>query len=233
MEPCDRESRLQRACGLCFAMTINGLYVVTDIRLRPERSHVQIAQAAIAGGAKLIQLRDKDASDRQYYETALEIRAITSQAQAAFFVNDRVHIAAAVGADGINIGQSDIPISAARAVLGRKTLIGVSAENLEQALRAADEGADYVGFGPVFATATKDDAGAVSGLEILSRVCAECSVPVVAIGGVSAANIRKVAETGAASAAVVSAVVCAEDMVAATADLIRRFQTGAKTSDTA
>jgi len=206
---------------------LTGLYVITDEELLPGRTHVEIARAALAGGAQIVQLRDKHADDRAFYEAALAIRKLTSDAGALFFVNDRVHIAAAVGADGVNVGQTDMPVPAVRAVLGPKAIIGLSCDTLEQALAAQGLGADYVGFGPVFATSTKLDAGPISGLITLREVCRRVELPVVAIGGISAANITEVAAAGAASAAVVSAVVCAQNMTTATIDLIRRF--GSKT----
>ncbi len=205
------------------AALLQGLYVITDESLCPGRTHAQIARAAVEGGARIVQIRDKTASDRAFHEAAVEVRDITAEAGALMFVNDRVHIAAAVGADGVNVGQSDLPVGAVRRVLGPDAIIGVSAVTMDEALRAEDDGADYVGFGPVFSTTTKLDAGPVSGLEMLGRVCSGVSIPVVAIGGICAANIAQVAEAGAAGAAVVSAVVCADNMSAAVADLIARF----------
>ena len=205
---------------------LNGLYVITDDQLRPCRTHAEIALAATEGGARIIQMRDKGASDRAFYEAALAIRKLTAEAGALFFVNDRVHIAAAVGADGVNVGQTDLPVSAVRAILGPKSIIGVSCDNTEQAIQAEKDGADYVGFGPVFPTSTKLDAGPVSGVETLRLVCARVALPVVAIGGICAANIAEVAAAGAACAAVVSAIVCADDMKQATIELIRRFRSG-------
>lgn len=202
---------------------LTGLYVITDEELCPGRTHVEIARAALAGGARIIQIRDKNASDRDFYEAAMAIRMLTTEAGALLFVNDRVHIAAAVKADGVNVGQTDIPVSAARDILGPKAIIGLSCDSIEQAMGAEAQGADYVGFGPVFPTATKDDAGPISGIETLRQACEKARLPVVAIGGIGATNIAEVAAAGAASAAVVSAVVCADDMTQATMDLIRRF----------
>ncbi len=202
---------------------LKGLYVITDEEICPGRTHVEIARAAIAGGARIIQIRDKKASDRDFYEAASAIRMLTADARALFFVNDRVDIAAAVQADGVNVGQTDIPVPAAREILGPEAIIGLSCDSLEQALEAEKLGADYVGFGPVFPTYTKADAGPVSGLRTLREVCASVKLPVVAIGGIGATNIAEIADTGAASAAVVSAVVCAADMTQATQQLIRRF----------
>lgn len=202
---------------------ISGLYVITDEEVFPGRTHVEIAKAAIEGGAKLIQIRDKHISDRKFYEAALTIRKLCSDNDVVFFVNDRVHIAAAAGADGVNVGQTDLPVEAVRTILGPDAIIGQSCESVEMAVRAWKDGADYVGFGPIYTTSTKLDAGPASGIEILKQVCKAVPIPVVAIGGISMANIGEVASAGAHSAAVVSAVVCAKDMKAATNELIRRF----------
>lgn len=210
--------------GFVIMGRISGLYVITDENLCPGRTHIEIARAALAGGARIIQIRDKRASDRKFYEDAVCLRELTEEVGALFFINDRVDVAAAVGADGINIGQADIPVEIARGLLGDDAIIGVSADCLEQAVQAQEDGADYVGFGPVFRTTTKLDAGAVSGLETLRKVCHEVSLPVIAIGGIGLANIGSVAANGAACAAVVSAVACAENMITATADLVKEFQ---------
>ncbi|MCE5197834.1 MAG: thiamine phosphate synthase [Armatimonadota bacterium] len=202
---------------------LSGLYVITDAQLRPDRTHEQIARAAIEGGAGLVQIRDKHASDRDFYEAALQIREVTEEAGVLFFVNDRIDIAGAVGADGVNIGQSDLPVEIARGLLGEGVIIGVSATDIEQAKQAQEDGADYIGFGPIFPTTTKSDSGPVTGLETLRRICHEVSLPVVAIGGICLDNIGSVAANGAACAAVVSSVVCAEDMVKATADMAEEF----------
>ena len=207
-------------------MGLTGLYVITDEVLSPGRTHAQITAAAIAGGARIIQIRDKNASDRKFYEDALELRRITRDAGALFLVNDRVDIAAAVGADGVNLGQTDLPVAVARGILGKGVLIGTSADSIQQAAEAVEDGADYIGFGPVFPTTTKLDAGPVSGLDTLRRVCESASVPVVAIGGISLANIASVKSAGAACAAVISAVVCADDITLATAALIQEFGAG-------
>ncbi|MGC8863534.1 MAG: thiamine phosphate synthase, partial [Armatimonadota bacterium] len=163
---------------------LSGVYAITDEQLCLGRTHAQIARAAIAGGARIIQIRDKTASDRKFYQDAMELRQITREAGVLLFVNDRVDIAAAVKADGVNIGQTDLPAVAARSILGKGVLIGVSADSPDQVARAIEDGADYVGFGPVFPTTTKLDAGPVSGIDTLRSICKSCSVPVVAIGGI-------------------------------------------------
>lgn len=205
---------------------LSGLYVITDSRLYSGRSHVDIAREAIAGGARIIQIRDKFASDRDFYDAALQVRELTEEAGAMLFVNDRIDIAASIGADGVNIGQSDLPVEVVRELLGNNALIGVSASDYDEARQAQEDGADYIGFGPVFTTNTKLDAGPISGLDILRQVCREISLPIVAIGGIVIANIGSVAAQGAACAAVVSAVVCAENMADATSRLICEFNAG-------
>jgi thiamine-phosphate pyrophosphorylase len=205
-------------------MMLNGLYVLTDEVICPGRTHLEIARAAIAGGARIVQIRDKNASDRDFYEAAMAIRMLTADSGVQFFVNDRVHIAAAVEADGVNVGQDDVPVAAARGILGPKAIIGLSCNCIEQAMEAESQGADYVGFGPVFPTYTKHDAGPVSGIETLRLVCEKIKLPVVAIGGIGASNIAEVAAAGATGAAVISAIVCADDMTAATKELVRRFR---------
>ncbi len=203
---------------------ITGIYVVTDQELRHDRKHVEIARCAVEGGASIIQIRDKFASDRDFYNWAVEIREITRKYDVMFVVNDRVHIAAAVGADGINIGQNDIPIAAARQILDESVIIGVSCSNMSEAMQAVEDGADYLGFGPIYTTATKLDAAPKTGIETLRDVVTMSTIPVVAIGGISAGNITEVLATGVSSAAVVSAVVCAEDMTKATEDLVAQYQ---------
>jgi len=228
-----RKSSLRRYGGF-FAFkvmkNICGIYVVTDQELRSDRGHVEIARCAVEGGASIIQIRDKFASDRDFYTWAVEIRDIIRRNEVLFIVNDRVHIAAAVEADGVNIGQNDIPIEAARRILDESTIIGVSCSNIAEAQQAVEDGADYLGFGPVFTTMTKMDAAPKTGVETLRDVVELSSIPVVAIGGIGASNIVDVLATGVCSAAVVSAVVCAEDMAQATANLVTQYQNSRKHS---
>lgn len=202
---------------------ISGIYIITDALLRPQRTHAQIAAAACKGGATIVQLRDKKASDSQFYNWAVEIREITRAHNVLFVINDRVDIATAVGADGINIGQTDMPVSAARKVLPKSAFIGVSCSNMQETMRAQADGADYIGFGPVYCTTTKEDAAEETGLDTLRKVVESVSIPVVAIGGINHSNAADVAATGVQSISVVSAVVCADDMVEATASLVKAF----------
>ncbi len=200
-----------------------GLYVVTIRDEAAGRGHLDVAEAALAGGAHVLQLRDKELPARDLLALALRIREmITARApRTLFIVNDRVDVAAAAGADGVHLGQEDLPCRAARAILGPEALIGVSATCLEEAVAAEAEGADYLGVGPVFPTPSKDDAAPAMGLADLARIRAATSLPIVAIGGIGEANAEAVLAHGADGIAVISAVTAAEDMAAAAGRLAR------------
>jgi thiamine-phosphate pyrophosphorylase len=202
---------------------IAGLHVVTDGYLAPDRTHEQIALAAVRAGVPVVQLRDKNMPDGQFYKTAVALRGITREAGALFIVNDRVDIALAVGADGVHVGQSDMPAPVARKLIGNDRILGVSATTIEEALKAVEDGASYIGFGPIFSTATKNDAAQPVGLEQLRALKSQIRLPIVAIGGIGESNIGSIAATGADGAAVVSAVVCADDMQAAAKRLMTLF----------
>lgn len=205
------------------ARRIRGVYVITDAVLRPDRGHVEIARAAVAGGSMVVQLRDKDAPDSELIPIAREIRRVTESAGAVFIVNDRIEVALASGADGLHIGQEDMPAAEARR-RWPDGLLGVSVSSPEQAVRAEREGADHLGVGPIYATGTKSDAGSATGPGQIARIREACGLPIVAIGGIGLSNIADVARGGAESAAVISAVVCAEDMVAATRALVEAWR---------
>lgn len=196
------------------------LYVITDERLGRGRSHLQVAEAAIRGGADVVQLRDKNASSRRLYDIGLQLRRITREANVHFVVNDRLDVALAVDADGVHIGREDLPASVARRIVGPGKILGVSAETVEEAVAAEKEGADYLGVGPVFeARGTKADAGAPLGLDLIARIRRDCRLPIVAIGGINAGNARSVRDAGADAAAVISAVVSADDVAQAARSL--------------
>lgn len=201
------------------AQEIRGIYVITDSVLRPDRSHVEIAKAALAGGSRVIQLRDKEAADSELISIAREIRRLTVEARAIFIVNDRIEVALASDADGLHIGQEDMPVSEARSRWPDR-LLGVSAATPEEALAAERDGADHLGVGPIYSTATKSDAGEATGLELIREIRRACPLPIVAIGGIGPSNIGEIARAGAESAAVISAVVCADDMAAAARALV-------------
>ena len=203
------------------------LYVISDAVLARGRSHLEVARAALEGGADAIQIRDKSSTAYNLSLISAEIQPLARKFGAAFFVNDRVDVALLAGADGAHVGQEDLPAREARRLLPRPRLIGVSAGSKEEARRAEREGADYVGVGPVFATATKPDAGEPLGLEELSHIAAAVRIPVVAIGGITRENVAQVFAAGASGAAVVSAVVAADDMAAA-ARALKRAMAGSR-----
>jgi thiamine-phosphate pyrophosphorylase len=189
------------------------LYVITDEQLSRGRSHLQIAEAAIRGGADAIQMRDKTASSGRIYRVALQLRALTREAKVSFVVNDRLDIALAADADGVHVGRQDLPVSVVRKILGPGKILGFSTETVEEAVTAEKEGADYLGVGPVFeAWRSKPDAGEPLGLDLITRIRRHCHLPIVAIGGITAENARKVREAGADAAAVISAIVAADDV---------------------
>jgi thiamine-phosphate pyrophosphorylase len=205
---------------------LNGLHIVTDALLAPGRGHIDIALATVEAGAPVLQMRDKTISDGEFYRVAQALRQITVGTGTLFVVNDRVDIALAVGADGIHVGQTDMPAKVTRGLIGSQCLLGVSASSIDEAVLAYRNGADYVGFGPIFSTATKADAAAPTGIDQLRELKSIIDTPIVAIGGINEANIGLVASAGANGAAVVSAVVCAEDMRSATRRLSELFRTG-------
>jgi thiamine-phosphate pyrophosphorylase len=200
------------------------VYVVTDATLSRGRSHLEVARGAIAGGADVVQLRDKEAPGRALYEIAGEIGKLAQDAGVPFLVNDRVDIAVAAGADGVHVGREDLPPIEARRLVGPDRILGVSASSVEEALDAERDGADYVGFGPVFeARGTKPDADPPTGLERLRDVCERCVVPVIAIGGIRHGNVDQVIAAGVAGVAVISGVVGAPDIAATVRDLKDRI----------
>jgi len=203
------------------------LYVITDPALSRGRSHMEVARAALEGGADAIQIRDKSSTAYNLSCVTAEIQPLARKFGAALLVNDRVDVALVAGADGSHVGQDDLPAREARRLLPRPRLLGVSAGTKEMARRAQKEGADYIGVGPVFRTATKPGAGDPLGLDLLAEIAAAVSIPVVAIGGINVDNVARVFEAGASGAAVISAVVSAED-VAAAARALKRLIAGAR-----
>jgi len=198
------------------------LCVITDRRLSRARTVATIVRQALTGGAPIIQLREKELPAREVFELALELRRITREAGALFIVNDRVDIAAASGADGVHLGQDDLPVAAARRLLGAGALVGISARTVEQARRAERDGADYLGVGPVYdARSTKPDALEAQGVELIRTVGTGSDLPIVAIGGISAGRAAAPVRAGAAGVAVISAVVAADDVAGAARELRR------------
>ncbi len=195
------------------------LYVVTDAGLARGRSHLEIVRAAIAGSVTVVQYREKEATTRRMVEEAWELRALCREAGVPFIVNDRLDVALAVDADGVHVGQDDMPAFLARKLIGPERILGVSVSTVKEALQAEQDGADYISASPVFSTPTKPDAPQPTGLEGLRAIVATVRQPVVAIGGINASNAAQVIRAGAGGVAVVSAIVAAEDVESAAREL--------------
>ncbi len=189
------------------------LYVLLGSRMC-QGSLREIARGAIAGGADAVQLRDKPIADDELLALAAELRGLTDETGRIFIVNDRPDIAAIVGADGVHLGQHDLPIAETRRLLRPGGIVGRSTHSLDQAKAAVVEGADYISVGPIFETATKD-AGPTVGLKLLREVAKHVSLPVIAIGGITAENAKSVVEAGASTLAVCAAICSAEKPQAA------------------
>ena len=190
---------------------IGKFHVLTDSDLQKKFSHLELARMAIAGGADTIQFRQKAGPTRELIETACRMKKVCAEAGVVFIVNNRLDVALASDADGVHLGQDDFPIPLARTYLGPDKIIGGSAVTLEETQKCYNEGADYVGFGPVYPTSSKDDAGPVTGIERLRQVSGSVPIPLVAIGGISLNNIQEVMRAGAKGIAVISAVCCQVD----------------------
>lgn len=197
----------RQACRLC---------VITDPELGSGLSHVGIARQALEGGASMIQLRDKSAGLRELLPQAQEIASLCRARGAHFIVNDRLDLALAVNADGVHLGQDDLPPTAARAALGPRKILGVSTHSLEHAIRAVEEGADYLGIGPIFTTSTKGTGYEPVGCAMIRQLRARLELPLIAIGGITLDTIGPVIHAGAAGVAVISAIVGDEDVALAT-----------------
>ena len=195
------------------------LYVITDETIAGGRSHAEIAQLAVLGGAGIIQLRDKGRSCAELAAVGREIAAITRKAGAVFIVNDRLDVAMTCGADGVHLGQGDLRVDTARQLAPPGFIIGVSVGTAEEAEEAEREGADYVALSPTFSTASKDNAGPGQGLDRLREIRCAVSIPVIAIGGITPQNAGDVIAAGADGIAVISAVVANPDITTAAREL--------------
>jgi thiamine-phosphate diphosphorylase len=186
------------------------LHLVTDRSLSRGRSLVEVVAEAVAGGVTCVQLREKCCSTREFLQEALALKELLQSWRVPLIINDRVDIALAVAADGVHLGQTDMPISHARRLLGQNCLIGISAESVADAIEAEQQGADYIGISPVFSTPTKTDTAPALGLEGVRRIRELVRIPLVGIGGINQTNARQVLAAGADGVAVVSAIMAAE-----------------------
>lgn len=202
---------------------LTGLYVIIDPEVAPGRNEIAIARQAIAGGASMVQLRDKTREKGLQLPIAEAIAAACLESGALFLVNDHVDLALTVDAHGVHVGQKDLPVAAVRRLLGPDRIIGASTNNPDEARKAVADGADYVSVGRLFPTGSKQDTRPAT-LDTLRAVKDSVSVPVCAIGGINESNIDSVIEAGADIVSVIAAVVAATDVEEAARRLAQRFQ---------
>ncbi|OYV14575.1 MAG: thiamine-phosphate pyrophosphorylase [Methanosaeta sp. NSM2] len=196
---------------------MKGYYFITDSNLSRAGNRSDVL-AAVSCGVNVVQYRNKNAETREMYREALDLSQICRDAGSLFLVNDRLDVALAVEADGVHVGQADMPCPKARKLLGRNKIIGVTGHNLAEALQAEKE--DYLGVSPIFETATKKDAGRPAGIRLIEEIRSQVSLPLIAIGGIDHTNAPQVVRAGADGLCAISCVVAQEDV----GGRIRRFQ---------
>lgn len=201
------------------------LYLVTDRRLMSAATLQEAVEQAVSGGCTMVQLREKDSTSLAFFKLAKEIKRVTDRCHVPLIINDRINIALSVKAAGVHIGQEDIPASAARKIIGRDMILGVSASSVREAIRVQSDGADYLGVGSMFPTGTKTDAQLVS-MEELRRIRQAVSIPIVAIGGIHKENAASFRDTGVDGLAAVSAILSQPDIKGAAEELKLLFQKG-------
>jgi thiamine-phosphate pyrophosphorylase len=199
------------------------IYPVTCERLSNGRSNLEVLKAVIAGGAGIIQLREKECSVKKLYDLAVKFREITTKAGVLLIINDHVDIALAVAADGVHLGQDDLPLQAARQI-APDLLIGASTHSLAEAIQAQKEGADYINIGPIFPTGTKEGIERLLGPEAIAAISPEIDVPFTVMGGISESNIDQVLANGAGRVAMVTAITQAPDITAQVRALKAKIQ---------
>ena len=199
------------------------VYPVTCERLSGGRSDLEVLEAVIRGGARMVQLREKDRSRGDLYRLAVQFREITRRSDVLLIINDHLDIALAVDADGVHLGQDDLPVPAARRI-APDLIIGASTHSLPEALRAQEDGADYVNIGPIFPTRTKEGVHEIIGPEAIAEISPHLSIPFTVMGGINESNIDRVLEKGASRVAMVTAVTMAPDIAGAVQSLKNRIE---------
>ncbi len=200
------------------------LYLVTDRGILGGRDLFEAVEAAIRGGITLLQLREKDASGREFYEIALQMKRVAGSHHIPLIINDRLDIALAVDADGLHVGQDDLPVEVARRLLGPGKILGCSVSSVEEAVQAERSGADYLGAGIVYPTSSKEVAAPPIGVDGLRRIKEAVSIPVVGIGGISLHNITAVKEAGVDGISVISAILGNRDIEGAARELLNAWR---------
>ena len=201
------------------------IYLVTDRDLMSTETLEEAVEQAIIGGCTLVQLREKDCSSLDFYNTAIKVKKITDEYNVPLLINDRLDIALAVDAAGVHVGQSDLSATVVRKIIGDDKIIGVSTGSLEQALKAQKDGADYIGVGAMYATGTKKDANPTS-MEELKKIREKVSIPIVVIGGINKERIKDFEGMGIDGLAIVSAIISKKDISEATKELKTIFRQG-------
>ncbi len=201
---------------------MKGYYFITDEALSAAGIMSDV-EKAVAAGVAVVQYRNKTADTRRLYDEARRIRQLCAGTGTRLVINDRIDIALAVDADGVHIGNEDMPYGEARRILGAGTIIGVTVHDLAEAVAAAGAGADYLGVSPIYATGTKTDAGAPCGVETLAAIRRACAVPLVAIGGIGIDNVEEVIRAGADMVCAISAVVVKPDVTGEIVRFQRKF----------
>ncbi len=205
-----------------FDKNLLRLYAVTDRTWLGGRTIFEDVEKALIGGVTLVQLREKDTAFDNLVETAVKMKDLCAKYNVPLIINDNVYAAKAAGADGVHLGQDDMPPVEARKILGADKIIGVTAKTVTQAKKAQDDGADYLGSGAVFGTSTKSNAKKME-IGVLKDITASVSIPVAAIGGINAENVPRLKDTGIAGAAVVSGIFAQRDIEKAAKELYKRI----------
>lgn len=200
------------------------LYLVTDRGILKGKDLFGAVEEAAKGGVTLVQLREKDISTLDFYNIALKMKALLKKYGIPLIINDRLDIALAVGADGLHVGQDDLPVDKARGLLGKGKILGYSVYNEQQALYGEKCGADYLGAGPVYPTGSKPDAVSPIGIGSLRRIAGSISIPVVGIGGIGFSNLKEVKEAGAAGISLISAILGSDDIRGTARELLKDWE---------
>jgi thiamine-phosphate pyrophosphorylase len=200
--------------------TLGRLHVLTDTILQTKYSHADLARMAIDGGADTIQFRQKKGTSLEMFRNAEAVMKLCCEAHVTMIVDDRIDIALALDADGVHLGRSDLPLTVARKLLGDEKLIGGSATDFVELEKVIYGGADYVGFGPVFGTLSKENPGRPKGIDFMKQVSERSSIPVIAIGGIKLTHVEELFGTGIHGIAVISAICCDSDPASATRKFI-------------
>lgn len=196
------------------------LYLITDRRFLKGRELKKVVEDAILGGVTIVQVREKDVSTREFYNIAKEVKEVTDHYKVPIIINDRLDIAQAINAHGVHLGQKDMQLNIARRILGKDKIIGISVGNIKEALEAENNGADYLGIGTIFPTGSKKDVDAIIGIDGLSKIKNNISIPSVAIGGINKTNFKDVLNTGIEGISVISAILDEDDINIAANNLL-------------